>query len=470
MEKLNRHLLPTILLFMVALPLVRAQEAHSFSTTEATSYALKNSVAVKKALLEVKLQNETNREITSAAYPSVSASLGTNHFPNIAIQSFPNFIAAGTYGVLEKEGVKNGGGNPIVSPTDFGLVQAQFGTKYTATGEITASQLLFDGQVFVGLQARSAAMQLARQQVAVTEEMIKVNIQKIYWQLVVGKKQLESFDANIVVLNKFLSDTKELFKSGFREKLDIDKVTVQLVNLKTEKLKVENQIQAGYAGLKFLMGMPQKDELVLTDSLSETQIKDNVVDTTQFQYTDRKEYQLLSTLKKLQQYNVKRYQYSYIPTLAAFGSYSKNAQRNEFNVLKAGSQYPWFTASVVGIKLSIPIFDGMAKDARIKKAKLEVQKTQLDITNLKESIDNDVATATINIKNAVLSMDFQNQNKTLAQKIYDTEKLKYEQGLGSNLEVLNAQANVKTAQINYYAAVYDAIIAKIDYLKAVGKL
>lgn len=469
MQRLNKGLAWIGFAWMITLP-VMAQQKNEFSVEQATSYALKNSVAVKKALVDVKIQNETNREITASAYPNISGSLSGNYFPNVAVQSFPNFISAATYGVLEKEGVKNGSGQSIISPSDFGFVQAQFGTKYTASGEISASQLLFDGQVFIGLKARDAAMKFANKQVAVTEEAIKLNIHKIYWQLVIGKKQLESFDANITVLEKFLSDTKELFKSGFREKLDIDKVNVQLVNLKTEKIKVENQIEAGYAGLKFLMGMPQKDELVLTDSITEASIKDGILDGDSVQYNNRKEYQLYEIVKKLQQYNVKRYQFSYLPTLAAFGSYSKNAQRNQFNIFKSGAQYPWFTSSVVGIKLSVPIFDGFAKDARVKKARLELQKTNLDIENLKQNIDNDVAVAKIKIRNAVITMDYQKQNATLAEKVYETEKLKYEQGLGSNLEVLNAQASLKTAQINYYASVYDAIIAKIDYQKAVGKL
>jgi outer membrane protein TolC len=470
MQKPSKRLLCTIAVLIIAVVSVQAQQQHAFSVEQAVGYGIKNSIAVKKALADVKIQNEVNREITSAAYPNISGSFGINYFPNVPIQSFPNFIAAATYGVLQQEGVKNGSGQPIISPNDFGFVQAQFGTKYTSSAEISASQLLFDGQVFIGLQARSAAMKLTHKQVAITEEMIKANIHNIYWQLVIGRKQLEAFDANILVLEKFLNETKELYKSGFREKLDIDKVTVQLVNLKTEKTKIENQIDAGYAGLKLLMGMPQKDKLELTDSLSEGSIKKDILTDNNYQYGDRKEFQALETVKQLQQYNVMRYQYSYIPTLALFGSYSRNAQRNDFSIFKSGNQYPWFKSSIVGVKLAIPIFDGMAKDARIKKARFELEKTKLEIDNLKQAIDYDVTLAQSKIRNAIIAMDFQKQNAELAQKVYDTEQLKYEQGLGSNLEVLNAQANLKSAQINYYASIYDAIIAKTDYLKAVGKL
>lgn len=162
---------------------LQAQQVNRFSVKQAVDYALTNSVDVKNALLNLQVQKQTNREITSAAFPQISGAVSANHFPNVAVQSFPNFIAAATYGVLEEEGVKDGNGNAIISPSDFGFVQAQFGTKYTASGGVELSQLLFDGQVFVGLQARSAALDFVRKQTAVTEEMIKVNVQKIYYQL-----------------------------------------------------------------------------------------------------------------------------------------------------------------------------------------------------------------------------------------------------------------------------------------------
>ena len=443
-----------------------AQQVNNFTVKQTVDYALKNAVAVRNALIDFKIQQQTNREITAMAFPQVSGSVSANHFPNVAVQSFPNFIAQATYGVLEKEAVKDGNGNPIISPGDFGIVQAQFGTKYAANGGIDISQLLFDGQVFVGLQARSAAMDFARKQVAVTEEMINVNVQKIYYQLVVGERQKTSIDANIDRFEKLLKDTKEIYNQGFAEKLDVDKVNVQLNNLLTEKLKVENQLAAGNASLKFLMNMPQVETLILTDTLAEDKLKADLLDQS-FNYADRKEFQLLSVGKKLNEFNVKRYKLSYLPTLAMYGNYYKNAQRNQFDFFSKG---PWFTSSLIGMKLSVPIFDGFAKASRISKAKLELEKTNNNLEQLKANIDNDVAQARLKITTALITMDNQKKNMALAEKVYNTTKLKYEQGLGSNQEIYNAQTELKVAQNNYYSALYDAIIARIDFLKATGKL
>ncbi|MEP6710832.1 MAG: TolC family protein [Ferruginibacter sp.] len=445
---------------------VNAQKTNEFTVQQAVDYALKNAVQVRNALIDLKIQQQTNREITAMALPQINGSASVNHFPNVAVQSFPNFIAAGTYGVLEDKGVKDGSGNPIVSPNNFGLIQAQFGTKYTASGGVDISQLLFDGQVFVGLQARKASLQFYEKQTEVTQQMIKVNVEKIYYQLVVGRQQMTSIDANITRFTKLLNDTKEIFKQGFAEKLDIDKVSVQLNNLQTEKIKTQNQLDAGNAGLKFLLNMPQKEMLVLTDTLSEDKLKENILDKN-YNYADRKEFQLLQIGKKLNEFNVKRYKLSYLPTLAAFGNYYKNAQRDKFNFFNNGT---WFTSSLVGVKLSVPIFDGFAKAARVSKAKLELEKTNNNLEQLKSSIDNDVEQASFKITSSLLTMDAQRQNMQLAEKVYNSTKIKYDQGLGSNQEIYTAQSELKIAQNNYYSALYDAIIAKIDYLTAIGKL
>ncbi|MGZ5133652.1 MAG: TolC family protein, partial [Flavitalea sp.] len=284
-----------------------SQTKYEMSVKEAADYAEKNNVQVKNALVNVDIQLQTNREITAMAYPRVTGNIGAAYNPYVPVQSFPNFIAAGTYGVLTQEGVKDGSGNSIVSPTDFGIIQAQFGTKYNAIGGIDLSQILFDGQVFIGLKARKTSIDWQKMNVEVAQQEIKANIYKIYYQLVVSKTQIDLLDANIARLEKLLSDTREIYKNGFAEKLDVDKVSVQIANLQTEKLKALNSIQNGYYGLKFLMGMPIRDTLILIDSLSDEQIKEGLLENSTYQYTDRKDFQYAELGKRLGEFNIRRY-------------------------------------------------------------------------------------------------------------------------------------------------------------------
>ena len=246
-----------IFLFLYADSVMAQQQAiiHEFSVQQAIEYAGKNSVQVKNALLDVQIQEQTNRDFTSAAYPQINGSFSLVNNINVPVVLVPAEFFGGPPGTFEK---------------------FPFGIKYNATGGVSLDQILFDGQVFVGLQARKTVVEFAQKNVEITEEMIKANIYKIYYQLVVSKTQIELLDANISRLEKLLFDTKEIYKNGFAEKLDIDKVSVQLSNLQTEKIKALNQINNGYLSLKLLMGMPVKDSLRLTDTLSYDQVREGL--------------------------------------------------------------------------------------------------------------------------------------------------------------------------------------------------
>ncbi|MBY0482545.1 MAG: TolC family protein, partial [Chitinophagaceae bacterium] len=302
---------------------------------------------------------------------------------------------------------------------------------------------------------------------AATEEAIKANLHKIYYQLVVSKTQIAIFDANLERLNKLLTDTKVLYQNGFVEKLDIDKISVQVSNLETEKLKALNSIEIGYLGLKTLMGMPLKEELILTDELTEDKIKEDITKDTSFLYSNRKDYEYLNLAKKLNEFNIKRYQLSYLPTVSLSGAYTKNAQRNQFNFFGKGD---WFTTSFVGLNISVPIFDGFSKDAKIKKSRIDLKQTENQIENLKLSIDNEIETAKLNFNAAIITLNYQKKNMELAENVFNQTKKKFELGTGSNTEITAAQTDLRTAQANYINALYGAIIAKVDYYKATGKL
>jgi outer membrane protein len=418
---------------------------HELSAEQSIEYARKNNTQVKNALLAVQIQQQTNRGVTSAALPSVSGSLNTTKYIDIPTTLVPAQFFGGVAGTYE----------PV-----------QFGTKYTSVATVQLQQTLFDGQVFVGLRARATSIDYQRKNVEVTEESIKVNVYKIYYQLVVSKTQIELLDANITRILKLEHDAQELYKNGFAEKLDVDKLAVQESNLRTEKQKALNSIEIGYLGLKTLMGMPVKDTLILTDNITYDQIKDGLLDSA-YQYTERKEFQYLNLVKKLNEFNIKRYQLSYYPTLSLVGLYSKQAQRNSFDFFGNGD---WFTTSYVGVNIAIPIFDGFNKDSKIKQSKLELKQTVNNLDNLKLTIDSEVEEAKIKFRSAISTMDYQKKNMELAETVYNQTKKKYEAGTGSNTEINAAQTDLITSQTNYINAMYDAVIAKIDYNKAIGKL
>jgi outer membrane protein len=444
----KERILKPLLLFSYTLfatmIIAQPETKYSFSVKQAVEFASKNNAQVKNALLNIQVQEQTNRGITAAAYPSLNGSIGVTDYIDVPTQVVP--------------------GDFFGQPGQ--LVPVKFGVKYSSSTTLQLQQLLFDGQVFIGLQARRTSMEYARKNVEVTEEAIKTNIYKIYYQLVVSKTQIELLDANIERFEKLKHDANELYKNGFAEKLDVDKVEVTLINLKTEKQKALNSIETGYLGLKTLMGMPVKDTLILTDKITEAEIKANaLIDSVN--YGDRKDFQYLQTVKKLNEYNVKRYQLSYLPTVAATGVFGKQAFRNKFSFFEKGD---WYNITYIGLNVSVPIFSGFGKDAKVKQSKIELQQTLNTIDNLKLSIDSEAETARLKYKSAIQTLDFQKKNIQLAETVYNQTKKKFEIGTGSNTEINAAQTELKTAQTNYIAALYDAVIAKVDFLKASGKL
>jgi outer membrane protein TolC len=208
--------------------LLQAQDAknatHAFSLEQCVDFAQKNNVQVKNSLLAIEVQAQTNREIAAAALPTVNTNLGGTNYLIIPTSLLPGQIFGGTPGTF---------------------IPVQFGTKFNANYGASIQQLLFDGQVFIALQARATSMDLQRKNAALTQEAIKVNIYKIYYQLSASKTQLNILDANINRIKALARDAEIMYKNGFAEKLDVDKISVQLNNLETEKLKANNSVAIG---------------------------------------------------------------------------------------------------------------------------------------------------------------------------------------------------------------------------------
>ncbi len=422
-------------------------QTHHFSLQEALNYAEKNNVQVKNALLEIQLQEQVNREVTGMAYPQISASGQLTYNAKLPASLVPAEFFGG-------------------QPGEF--ARLVFGVKWTSTGGVSLSQILFDGQVFTGLQARESLIELREKNAELTKEQIRANITKIYYQLVVSRRQIELIDSNIALINKLRHDIKIMYDNGFAEGLDIDRQNVTLANLQSARTTALNQISNGYLGLKVLMGMPVQDELVLTDELTDDTIKEGVLEAATFDFTQRRDYQVALLGVTLGEYDVQRYRYSKLPQLSLSGYYNQMAQSNKFDIF-SGHSY-WSPVSAISLNLRIPIFTGFSTNAKIEQAKIRLRQTENNIEALKLNINREIQEAVNNFKSAIQNLDYQRTNMELATKVYNQTKKKYEIGTGSQLEINQARIELETAQTNYYNALYNAIVAKVDFLKATGKL
>ena len=421
-----------------------ARVIHEFSLAEAVDYAAKNSVLVKNALLDYQIQVQSNRATTSQALPQITGNLGVTDYIQIPTTLIP--------------------GEFVGQPGTF--IPLKFGTKWNSTGGVTLQQVLFDGQVFVGLQARQASLDYYRKRQEITEQTVRANIHKVYYDLLISKFQIDQIDANIANQESLLHNSTEMFKNGFAEQLDVDKATVQLANLESEKIQTVFNISNGYLGLKVLLGMAVQDSLRLTDTITYDMVRDAVL-SDNYKYTDRRDFQLLQINRQLNEYNVKQYKKEYIPTAKLNANYAQNQYVNSFDL---GQKNSWYPTSYIGVSVNVPIFDGFYKDANVRQARLKLQQTLNNMDSLKIRIDNDVEEAQLRFTAALASLDYQKKNMDLSERVYEQTRKKYEQGLGSNQEITTALSDQKTSQANFFNALYSAVAARVDYLNAIGKL
>lgn len=459
------RLMTAVLFFVLILPQnIWAQEIHHFSLQQCIDYAMKHQTSVKSAEIDLATAKAKNGEITGMALPQVSASGSLQYLPSIPTQFIPDFISPAVYGVLIKEKV-------LPSDTKIpqpGMFPVAFGTKYSASGSISVSQILFEGSLFVALQARRTLIELSKKSVQQSERDVRVAVSKAYYNLLISQKQLDLTNTNIDRVERLLHDTKIMYQNGFAEKLDVDRVQVQLNNLKTTEINLINMLAVGDQVLKFQMGMPLHDLLTPTDTLSTSDLTGILADSAGFRYNHRIEYSLLQTQKEANEYNLKRYRMNYLPTISAFMNYGKNAGRDEFNFFQA--HQPWFSTWIVGLNVDVPIFDGFQRKHQVREARLAVEKNNIQLDGLKQAINLEISQSETSLRNDIINLKSQEENMKLAESVYEAAKKKYEAGVGSNLEVVNADGDLKQAQTNYFSALYDAIIARIDYEKALGKI
>lgn len=422
-----------------------AQET-TFSLQQAISYALQHESSVLNAQLDEQISKQKVNEILGLGTPQIAASAELNNFLDIPVSFVPGEFFGGEAGTF---------------------FPVQFGQQYSASAGFSASQLLFDGTYIIGLQASKTFQELSRKQTHQTKTETAVKVSKAYYGALVANARMEIIEANLQRVDKILSDTRALYAAGFVEKIDVDRLELTRNNLLVEKEKLERYVLISYALLKFQMNYPRAEAITLTDKIEEPAIG-NVTIPDSVDVNNRPEFQLVSVSRRLQEMEVKRYRASYLPTFAAFGAFSYNNARNSFDIFNSGLR--WFPTTIVGAKLSIPIWDGLQKRSQVAQAKLSLQKTDNSMLQMKNGFQLELEGATANFKNNLSSLTIVKKNRDLAEEIALMAKIKYESGVGSSLEVVDAESAKREADANYINTLYETIIARIDLDKASGLL
>lgn len=440
----------TIMLLITTCAITRAQsidpQTYKLSLKEAIAYALTHQSAVLNAIVDEEIARNTVKHTVGIGLPQVTTSYNFQDFLKL-----PTTLLPGEFS----------------NPPSSTPIPVKFGTKYNSTANIELSQLIFDGSYIVGLQASKTYKELSVRNSKRTKIETAVAVTKAYYGVLVNGEQLTLIDANLAQLTKSLNDTEAMFKNGFSEKIDVDRLQVLKNNLETERENVIRLLQMNVDMLKFQMGMPIQAKLDLTDKISDVRAEAVPVmaaDTTA--YKGRIEYSLLETQKKLNELDLKRQKSLFLPTLRGFASASKSFQSDEFSKHYDQS----FPTSVIGVTLSWNLISGGQRIYQVRNAKLAVKKSENDMINAKNGIAQEILASQKLYLNSLRAVENQQRNLSLSQEILRVSRIKYEQGVGSSLEVTTAETTVKEAQNNYITALYDLLISKVDLEKAAGRI
>lgn len=421
----------------------------NYTLREAVDYAIKNHVTIKNAQIDILNAEARVREIKGIGLPQVNGNF--NYSNNLIIQKV--FIPAKTFDPTAPEGA---------------VIAAEFGVANSGNAGINLSQILFDGSYLLGLKAADVYKELPKKVLLQTKQQAAENVTKAYYGILVNEERMKILALNIGRLDSLLRDTRALNGQGFVEKIDVQRLEVQSNNLEIEAKNVERLQELSYYALKFQMGKKINEPLILTDKLADINMNELVPEAEPaFKYTNRIEYSILQTQDRLAELDLKNQKVGYLPRVTFNGGYSYSAGRPQFFDLVTK---PWFNAANVGLSVQVPIFDGFQRKYKIAQSQNNWQKVKNNYELLQNSIDLQVKQGQISLKNAYETLVAQKANMELAKEIVRVTKIKYKQGVGSNLEVINAESASKEAQTNYFTTLYNTLIAKVDLDKAMGKL
>jgi outer membrane protein len=498
------------------------------------SQAVRYAVANKPSLLATRLAEQTAAarvgEVKSQGLPQVNiaANLADNFKLQKSLVSFPlsqtlltqsdlAAAQAGTQQVLATQQLE-------LPPQPFA-----FGLQYAGNTSASFSQMLFDGSYLVGLRAAKVYEELSKKQTQQAEIDVVEQVSKAYYSTLVARARLKLLARNVQRLDTLLYQTNQTFKAGFAEKLDVDRLRVQRNNLAVEQQKAQRLTELSVALLKFQMGLPQAQPVQLTDSLSaavvdagalrqrlgaanfntgggdqslggvptiappstgqapvnNAPVANNTGQPVQanaaFNYNNRIEFSTLETQQALAGLDLANRQRGAYPRLSLTAAYgftgSSNSARDLFafrgpeSLNSTGfSNQNWFGFGNVGLALNVPVFDGFRRKYQVQQARLQQKTIEHGFETLRQSIDLQDAQSRATLVNALDVLDNQKANLELAADVARVSKIKFQAGVGSNVELITAETDLREAQTNYYAAIYDVLVAKVDRDKATGEL
>jgi len=403
-----------------------------FTLQQAQDYAYENNYDLKNSATDVKIAGKMVKQNTAIGLPQISGEVDYMDYLDI-----PTMLIPGEF---------------IGQPgTWFPL---QMGTKYNATGKVSLTQLVYSGQYLVGLQTAKAYRETAKQKNLKDKVDIRDQVADAYYQLLVTDEAIKILDSTYVVVSRLVDEARKAQVQGLIEDIDVDQADLNRSNLEAQLTDVRSSRNIAYANLKFLIGLKEGQEMVLTNDLKFflAQVDRDALIKQPFDYQRNIDYTLLkkSDYLTLMQYRLAKT--AYHPTLAGFMSISANAQRSEWNFFQA--YQPWYRTTNWGLSLQVPIWSSGSRKYAVDQARLNVEKTKVTDEKMRVGLELQVETARKDFSNAYAIYLNQKKGFEIALKIYTKTMTKYRQGLASSTDLNQRYSQFLTANSNYMQSIF----------------
>ena len=396
--------------------MLSAQEMR-VSLANAQAYAAKHNASAQV--------NDLERQVAKA-----------NIWQNIAI-GLPQVQVAGSYT------------NNIELPAqfiDFGngeLTKLTFGTKFASAGNLSASQLVFDGSYFVALLATKVVSETAELGYQKSLLEVREQVAQAYHLAVVTERNVQAVSANLELTRKLLLETKALQAEGFLESTDVDQLSLVVNNLENSLAFLNNQKEVSLALLKLQMGVPQATSVVLTDALEQLVLfteSGSALLAQGFEAKNHIDYRTLAVNREGAKLNMQNEWMSFLPRLSLSYGANVNYVSQSANVWDpSGTQAANFAFSSWGLNASVPLFTSGRRVARVKMAQLKLQELDLLLANTESMLSMQYKLARAEYSFALNNYLSQKRNETLAKSIRDRVYAKFKEGVASSQEYTQSE-------------------------------
>ncbi|MCR8556221.1 TolC family protein [Mucilaginibacter sp. BJC16-A38] len=431
----------SLTLFVPVFSFAQANTDTVITLKQCVLFALHNQPAVRQAAIDEQINERDIKIGLSAWLPQVNGSGEYQHY----FKGSPAASNSTTTTTTTTSGVRN--------------------DEFSTLG-LQASQVIYNSDVLQAAKAAKYSRQYYKENILSSQINVVSDVSKAFFDVLLSQKQLEILNEDIARLQRSLKDAYNRYQAGVSDKIDYKQATISLNNSLASRKQTAEAINSKEAYLKQIMGISAGHNLILSyDSTRYEQ--EATIDTNQrLDVNNRIEYRLLQSSKNLEIVNVAYYKYGFLPSLSAVGSYNWIYLSDKFSNLYNNS-YP---NAYAGLSLSIPIFQGTKRLQNLAKARLQVNRTDLDLENSANTINTEYVQALAGYKSNYTSWVLVRQNVDLAKDVYKVVSLQYREGIKTYLDVIVAQSDLRTAELNYYNALFQLLSSKIDLEKSLGTL